>query len=436
MTETNPAAAETRATAQAGRSDGAPSKKADVAIVGGGMVGTTLALLLSELFGELGLDKRIVLIEPGDFQLENPKPWSPSFDDRSTALSAGTLNVLRELHFWESLTPNLSSIRKVKVSDRGHLGFSQFSSEDNQGENLGAVIENACLGQVLLKACNDSSDIEILGKTQAKKLIPQANAMALELLGGDGKQKPTEIVADLVVLADGALSSLASSLGVQFDKHNYSQRALIANVTHAKAHNGVAFECFSEQGPLALLPLNDFQGQHRSALVWTHPDEIGERMQALDKTHFVQALQKQFGYRLGRILSVGDISSFPLNLYVANEQVRSSLVLMGNAAHFLHPVAGQGFNLAIRDCVELCRQIELGVNSGKRLGDLRVLQAYLDARKNDQLITTEASHSFIKMFASDQPLKQVSRNLGLLAMHKIDPVRSYFFQQMMGKHAR
>jgi len=275
-----------------------------------------------------------------------------------------------------------------------------------------------------------ASAIRILDKTSVSSIHAKSGHMDLTLTS---EQQNTTLQADLVVLADGARSKLAMSLGIQFDQHSYDQHALIANIAHSKAHEGRAFECFSEQGPLALLPLTDFQGTHRSALVWTHPTEKAESIRHLDKPSFLNALQKQFGYRLGVLTDVGEVNAYPINLCIAKEQVRSSLVLMGNAAHFLHPVAGQGFNLAVRDCAELCRTIFEGKQNGKRAGDLQVLQGYLNARELDQQLTTNLSHSFIKMFASSHPLKQVSRNAALVAMHKFGPLRAHFFSQMMGK---
>jgi len=354
---------------------------------------------------------------------------SPSFDSRSTALSQGSIQLFEQLGLWSSLSNAAAMIKTVAVSDKGHLGFTQFNTEDNDGQDLGAVVENRHLGKVLIKEAQDFENITFFSNTKVTEAKPKAKGMTLVL---DKGGKTTKLDASLVVLADGALSQRAKQLGIKFTQHNYDQSAVIANVAHSKPHEGCAFECFSDLGPLAMLPLQNYEGKHRSALVWTQANAGLDELMSMTDRQFIDRLQKQFAYRLGQIESVGTRHSYPLNLYLAQEQVRSSLVLVGNAAHFLHPVAGQGFNLAMRDCAELCKQLKVGVSNKVGLGELDVLQKYAEARRHDQWLTTELSHQFIQLFASDKPIKQVLRNTGLLALNKMPAVKTLFFQQMMG----
>lgn len=400
----------------------------DVAIVGGGMVGLTLALMLSKL--DCAADIRV--IDPNDFASNvssDVDSFSPSFDARSTALSSGTIRLFEQLGIWAAMTNQASPIKRVAVSDRGHLGFSEFTSAQNNNRDLGAVIENSAIGEVLARAANAVDKIHLTPKTRVRAMRPVAAAMRLDLQGCEGA---TALRARLVVLADGALSPLAKKLGIRFSQHGYDQHAIIANVAHSEPHHASAYECFCETGPLAMLPLRDHKGQHRSALVWTRSVVDAESTLAWDDATFIDHLQQQFGYRLGKIRAVGNRHSYPLNLYLASEQVRSNLVLMGNAAHFLHPVAGQGFNLAMRDCAELFDQLRTGSRSGAALGDLGVLQRYAKRRWKDQCLTTELSHSFIQLFASDNVLKAGVRNAGLLALNALPPIKTAFFRQMMG----
>lgn len=399
-----------------------PNHTADIAIVGGGMVGMTLALMLART----NCAARIALIAPHDF---GELSVESNFDARSTALSFGSIQLFRQLGIWDSLSKYAADISNVAVSDKGHLGYTSYSDKDNGNQALGAVVENVYLGQALSHALGDCDLITAMPHTEVSQALPKAASMNLI---ATREAREIELNAKLVVLADGALSPLAKQLGIEFTLHDYKQHAVIANLAHEQAHKGCAFECFDEEGPLAMLPLPDYQGKHRSALVWTRASDNVDELMGLSDAACIERLQQQFGYRLGSITELGERQAYPLQRCVAKEQVRSSLVLMGNAAHFLHPVAGQGFNLAIRDCAELCAQLKQAKEVGQSLGALAALQKYEAARLQDQWLTTELSHQFIQLFASTNILKQALRGAGLIALNQMPPIKTLFFEQMMG----
>jgi ubiquinone biosynthesis UbiH/UbiF/VisC/COQ6 family hydroxylase len=235
--------------------------------------------------------------------------------------------------------------------------------------------------------------------------------------------------AGLLVIADGAGSSTAEKLGIHSDSTAYNQSGIIANIRLAKPHGDVAYERFTEHGPLALLPLTNFQGRPRSALVWTQPQGQAEALMAADDEIFLARLQKQFGYRLGRFEAVGERVSYPLALTRSSEQVRRHLVVMGNAAHSLHPVAGQGFNLSLRDAATLSKVL---AESPDAIGDLATLQHYYQKQSADQRNTVLFSDSLPKVFGLSSSLATVGRNSGLLAMDLIPALRGRFARFGMG----
>lgn len=396
----------------------------DIAIVGGGLVGASLALLLSQHLPKA----HITLIEAGSLTVNHAQPYQSHFDARSTALSSSSLNILHPLDLNESLNQSATFIQQVHVSDRGHMGSLSMTAEDCGEPCLGAVVENAFLGRILNQNLQSSDNIHCLASAQVSQLQVHRQGAHLKVIKD---QQESKLTCQLAVIADGAASPLRQSLGIRTHVTDYEQQAIIANVSHAKPHEGLAFERFTDQGPLALLPLDGFSGR-RSALVWTHPQAEAETTMALDDPAFLQKLQDRFGYRLGQLEKVGQRQTYPLQLVVAAEQVRSSMVLMGNAAHFLHPLAGQGFNLALRDCAMLTQILQQAWREGRPLGELKILESYAQAQTQDQDTTILLSHNFNRLFSNDQLLPAMGRNLGLLGLGLLTPAKRVFARQMMG----
>ena len=400
----------------------------DIVIVGGGMVGISLALLL-----RAQQPWNILLIEAQELASSDGPvsgAYSSSFDARSTALSWSSKNIYQSIGLWPQLKKHLSAIAQIHVSDRGHVGMTRIDAGDANVDALGYVVENQWLGSVLLNQLT-KTDIQLLGSCKLETIEPLASGMRLQLQQADKDLQTIE--TKLLVIADGAGSTTAQQLGIQSQSTPYDQTGIIANVSLEKPHGGVAYERFTDQGPMALLPLADFKGRPRSALVWTQPRAMAEILMAADEQAFLEQLQLRFGYRLGHFKQLGKRVAYPLALTTATEQVRRHLVVMGNAAHSLHPVAGQGFNLSLRDAAALANGL---AEAGDRIGDLAVLQNYQQQQAIDQRNTVLFSDSLPKLFGLSSSIVALGRNSGLLAMDLIPSLRNSFAQFGMGMATR
>ena len=399
----------------------------DVAIVGGGMVGASLALLLSSL----NLGWRINVIEafpmtPATDDLQ------PSFDARSTALSHGSREVFEMLGLWSTLSPRLADIKEVHVSDRGHIGNTRLHAAEQNLPALGYVVENQWLGSVLMEALQQAPGVEVIAPARVASVKPIRGGMKLSL---SGSEVSANLHAKLLVVADGAQSSTRDMLGIDAATKDYGQVALVTNISLQQDHQGVAYERFTDLGPMAMLPLQPVENEYRSALVWTLPPERAvEMMEASDEV-FLAELQDRFGHRLGQFKRVGTRHSYPIRLITSNEQVRSHVVVVGNAAHSLHPVAGQGFNLALRDVAVLANELATSANEGA-LGQLSVLQNYLKQQQADQKQTILLSDLLPKVFGIDSSPVALARNLGLLALDTMPLLRHQFARLGMGLETR
>lgn len=388
----------------------------NLAIVGGGLVGASLAMALQAGAKERGW--KIVLIEPfapGD-------TYQPSYDARSSALSFGARQIYERQGLWQAIARRAEPILQIQVSDRGRFGSARLSAMEEGVPALGYVVENAWLGQCLWQGL-DKEVVSWRVPAEVKHL--QALPDGYRLLLDD----ETELECDLAVLADGGRSSLREQLGIGVRQRSYNQSALIANITPGEAHLGLAFERFTDEGPMALLPLPE----NRCALVWTRTGEDTQRLMELDDRAFLSELQSVFGYRLGTLQQVGARHVYPLNLIEAEEQVRSHLVVLGNAAHSLHPIAGQGFNLSLRDANALAQTL---LASDTQPGDLATLQRYREQQRLDQQLTVGFSDQVTRLFGSQQSLIATGRNLGLLGLDLLPPAKRWFARQAMGLGTR
>ena len=388
----------------------------NLAIIGGGLVGASLALALQA--GAKARGWKIVLIEPfapGD-------SYQPSYDARSSALSFGARQIYQRLGLWQAIGQRAEPIKQIHVSDRGRFSTARLSAMEEGVPALGYVVENAWLGQCLWQAL-DKEVISWRCPAEVTHLQPLEDGYRLTL--GD----ETQLDCDLAVLADGGRSGLREQLGIGVRKRPYNQSALIANITTSEAHHGMAFERFTDEGPMALLPLPD----NRCALVWTRLGMDAQRLAELDERSFLNELQGVFGYRLGTLRQVGARHLYPLSLVEAEEQVRGHLVVLGNAAHSLHPIAGQGFNLSLRDAQALAEAL---LASTAPLGDLATLQAYQARQRLDQQLTVGFSDQVTRLFGNTQPLVALGRNIGLLGLDLLPPAKRWFARQAMGLGTR
>jgi 2-octaprenyl-6-methoxyphenol hydroxylase len=391
-------------------------QRVDIAIIGGGLVGASLAVALQAEARQRGW--RIFLIEP--FTPGNG--YQPSYDARSTALSFGSQQIYQRLGLWQQISQRAEPIKQIHVSDRGRFAAARLSAEEEGVPALGYVVENAWLGECLWQAL-DQQVVSWRSPAQVTRMQALADGYCLTLDDG------SELECSLAILAEGGRSGLREQLGIAVSNTPYGQSALIANVSPQDAHNGLAFERFTEEGPMAMLPLAD----NRCALVWTRATLEAERLAALDDAAFLAELQQAFGYRLGSLRQVGARHLYPLALTAVKEQVRKHLVVLGNAAHSLHPIAGQGYNLSLRDTLVLAETL---LASSAPLGDLATLQRYLSSQQMDQQLTVGFSDQVTRLFSTGQPLLAAGRNLGLLGLDLLPPAKRWFARQAMGLGTR
>ena len=393
----------------------------DIALVGGGLVGATLALILNQALPQAS----IIVVEAQPLQGDKPLQ-QPSFDGRSSALAPTTVSTLQQLGLWQALMPYATAINSIHVSDAGHWGLSTFTQQDNHGQPLGFVVENAGLGQVLSQALLAHRGIQVLAPATVKRLEANAEGYCLHLEDGS-------IQASLTLVADGAESPLRQQLGFAVQDKPYHQQALVANVRFSHPHGGRAFERFTAQGPMALLPLGRSPKGTTAALVWTFPTHTIDAAMAQSDAAFLSQLQQQFGYRLGRFCQVGSRKAYPLSLRLATETYRPGVLLFGNAAHYLHPVAGQGFNLSLRDALRLAQVLQQAQAQGKALGGVAVLAAYQQAQQPDQSRTSGLSDAFINSFGRSSAPWPFMRGLGMLLLEYQPQLRARFIEQLSGK---
>ena len=382
-------------------------------IVGGGMAGAMLALLLRRHGAS-----SVVLVESHPLTLPSEPPLTPSFDARSTALSAGTLAVLDDLGLGDAIREHAAGIGTVHVSRQSRLGLTRMSAQEEGVDQLGVVVENRWLGFVLLGALFGDDAITVRAPDALSGIRRQEHGYQVSLSSGDVLEAP------LLIAADGARSKTREWLGISARDHDTGHDALIANLSLAGPHGGIAYERFLNDGPLALLPLPD----QRFALVWTGPRSQVEKWMAMGETEVLAELQSRCPAEAPRLTGIGERQRYPLVLTEACAQVVPHAVVVGNAAHTLHPVAGQGFNLTVRDLLALAQ----AVGGSDQPGSLTTLQDYAQKREKDQALISQSSRWVPELFRVQQPLFAHSRQLGLVALDILPGLRSGFAKRAMG----
>lgn len=394
----------------------------DVVIIGGGLAGISLALAL----GRFAPAPRVALIEAHDYQTLAP----PGFDARTVALSYSSRQIFTGLGVWDAmLQAGLAPIHTIHISDRGHPGVTRLSAQEQGVDALGYVIENRVLGQTLLAAMNAAAHVTLQAPARVTGLSLQHDHYRVEL----DAASPAVITASLLVAADGSQSFVRDYLHVRTWQRSYDQQAVIANLAMDRPHHNIAYERFTATGPMALLPLPAYADTpHRYGLVWTVPNSQVESVLQRDDATFLQQLQLQLGERAGRAIRVGKRNAYPLEMMQIREHVRPRLAFIGNAAHTLHPVAGQGFNLGLRDVAALAQVIRDARLRRADIGALGELQHYADWRKRDQWQTMLFTDSLVRMFSTDALPVVLARQAGLLAMELATPLRRLIARHAMG----
>ena len=386
----------------------------DLVIAGGGLVGNCLALALKNT----GL--KIAVIEANS-RLQQQQSGA---GDRALALGAGTVQLLEQLGVWAGVAGQATAIKQIHVSDRGHFGKTRLTAKQQNVEALGYVITARDLEQSAADQVA-ASNLQYFYETRVAGLISSDEAMFVNLRTAEGST--IHLTAKLLVGADGGQSSVRQLLAIDQAVTDYGQTALVTTVQSALPHNNTAYERFTAYGPMAVLPV----GPRLSAVVWTRTHEQAQSLMAGGEAEFLEELQACFGYRLGALKLVAPRRSFPLSLIRAKQMLSERAVIIGNATHQLHPVAGQGFNLSIRDVAELAEMLIEQSKSGD-IGDQAFLESYAKKRHSDHDNTIGFTNSLVHLFSNQNLALAALRNTGLTMLDHLPSLKRTFAKHAMG----
>lgn len=385
-------------------------KHFDVVIVGAGMAGSLLALSLlkkNQHLDILLLDENVERKKKSADEIGTNQPHNihhnPSFDARCLALNAGSIDILQQLSLWEMIAPGAQSIDKIEVSDKGCFGALSLTPERPLSA-FGAVVELQHVGEVLADALSAYPTLNTLHNVKLINIKQSLQSVACELNNGD------VIHAKLCVGADGSTSKTREIANIPSVKKDYRCSAVICNVRCSREHNSIAYERFTESGPVALLPLSN----NRYSVVYCVKNSELEAMQNLSDEDFLLKLQQHFGFRAGIFKVTGKRHSYPLYLLTTSRPIAHRIVCVGNAAHNLHPVAGQGFNLGLRDVFVLAQVI--ASTAAKSIGTFSMLEKYWQCREKDHNNTILMTDSLVRIFSNPYYALRIPRNIGLSAM--------------------
>ncbi|CAH0524641.1 2-octaprenyl-6-methoxyphenyl hydroxylase [Vibrio hippocampi] len=389
----------------------------DVVIVGGAMSGATLALALDQASQQ---QLKIAVVE--SYQINDHA--HPGFDARSIALSLGTVNLLKQWHLWSLIADHGTAIKHIHVSDQGHAGMTEFTASDYHLPAMGYVVELAEVGKRFNQALRQNDNITLYCPYQLENLDQTSDSVLISLKDGQ-EGEIIQLSAKLLVAADGADSNSCQAIGLEQKIESFSQFGLIANVQTSQPHQGQAFERFTRYGPIALLPMSN----KRSSLVWCMPEHEAKRLSQLPEQAFCSELQAAFGWRLGRIEKSGERSIYPLTLRYREQIISHRFAAVGNAAQTLHPIAGQGFNLGIRDVASLVDTI---VENLQDVGGYTPLIQYQQRRAQDRQQTIAMTSGLVHLFSNPFFPLLVSRNIGLGIMDNLPQLKRPLFQRALG----
>ena len=394
----------------------------DIVISGGGMIGTSLGLALAPL------NLRVCVVEA----IARGAVQQPSFDDRSTALSRSSQRTFEAMGLWPEVVAASTPIKNIHVSDEGRFGFSHIDAAEQGVEALGYVVINRVLGQVLQSALSSVDGLDVMCPAKICDVRFSDNDVTATIENSSGQ---SSLTCRLLVAADGANSTVRNMIGISASRVDYEQWAVVGNVLPEKAPVNRAFERFTDSGPIAMLPIAD----ERAAFVWMLPPEAAQEMLALPDEEFTDRLQDIFGYRLGRFSKVGKRAAYPLALTKANGLIATRSVVIGNAAHGLHPVAAQGFNLGMRDVAALCDCIADARDDAGEMpdcGNVAILENYAQWRRTDQQKLVRFTDGIVRLFGDERRPVKALRNLGMLGFDLIPGVRKTFAKHTMGLAGR
>jgi 2-octaprenyl-6-methoxyphenol hydroxylase len=399
----------------------------DVVIAGGGLVGLSLAVAL----GSAGL--RVVVVDrdrPDD-------KLGEGFDGRSSAIARGSQQVLKALGIWDGLADEAQPIRDIRVTD-GKPGepaspfFLHYAEADLGDGPMGWIVENRVLRRALYRRLAAFPEVSLLAPAAVASARTGPTTQEVRL--ADGRQ----LRAPLLVAADGKDSRLREEAAIRIWRWRYPQTGLVATLAHELPHQGVAHEHFLPAGPFAILPMTDGEdgrgekSVHRSSLVWTERNELAPAFLKLDEAGFGLAMERRFGRSLGRLRPIGARFSYPLDYQLAERFAAPRLALLGDAAHVIHPIAGQGLNLGLRDVAALAESVVDQARLGLDPGGLAALERYQRWRRFDALLLGVVTDGLNRLFSNDLGPLRLARDLGLAAVNRAKPLKRFFMRHAMG----
>jgi 2-octaprenyl-6-methoxyphenol hydroxylase len=385
-------------------------------IVGGGLVGMTLGSALASA----GLPVAIV------DRADPTATAAPEFDGRATAIAHASTRVLQGIGLWEGVAPYASAINDIRVSDGDSLLFLHYDHREVGDEPLGHIIENRYLRLAMIDRVLSLDTLELLAPMEIVDVTRASDGVVAKL--ADGRH----IRARLLLGCDGRNSSVREAAGIGVTRLPYNQTSIVCAVFHDRPHNNIAHERFLPGGPFAVLPMRDADGRHRSAVVWSERDDLVPALMALDETAFVSEMTPRFGDILGALELAGPRWSYPLSLSHAQSYIGQRLALIGDAAHAIHPIAGQGLNMGIRDIAALAEVIIDARRLGHDIGASNILTEYERWRRFDNMVLAVMTDVITRVFSNDIAPLRVARSMGLETVNRIAPLRRNFMRHAMG----
>ncbi len=401
------------------------STETEVLVIGGGLAGQAVALALAGGAGGTPVD--VVLVDAGD-----PARYATAaFDGRASALTETSVNMLAALKVWEALRPDAEPMREIRITD-SRLGAQarpvllHFGRELRPGRPSAFMVENRHLHAAMYKQLESCDRLTIRAETRPEHLAFADGHVLAQLSDG------SDIRCRLLVGADGRTSSVRSRAGIETVGWSYRQCGIVTTVIHERPHHGIAEEHFLPAGPFAILPLPG----NRSSLVWTEAETDARHIAALPDDRFTAELARRFGAHLGRVEPTGPRHVFPLAVQIARDYVAPRVALVGDAAHVIHPIAGLGFNLGLRDAAALAEVVGDGARLGLDIGSLAVLDEYQSWRRFDSLLVALVTDGLNRLFSNDSAMLAAMRRLGLSAVDRATPLKRFFVDEAAGRDQR
>lgn len=393
----------------------------DVIVVGGGLVGLLQTILLAQN------DVRILCLDKQTIEdaLNNPT------SKRTTAISYGSRQLLKAAQLWDQIKPHACPIQSIEVLDGKSPKLLQFDMADDanakKADGFGWVIENHLLQDILTKTLKSLKNADYKMGITVIDLVQTTNHVAVSTDTNE------TFKASLLIGADGRQSSIRASLGITHEEFDYNQNAIISIVTHENPHNNIAVEHFKSSGPLAILPMtDDKRGNHRSSIIWTENSKTKTSMMDWSDEAFLIGLRQQFPEHYGNIINTNQRISYPLGFIHAGQYISSRTALIGDAAHGIHPVAGQGLNLGLRDVALLTELILEAKINNDDIGNEGLLKTYQNLRQPDNTRMAFITDNLDKLFSNNSKIMRISRKIGLRLFDKMKPAKDRLIAQTMG----